>query len=342
MKPQKLAFLYNIRHVYPHPNEPYTQLEADFDDRETIETMVKHVRQCGYDVLPIEANENAYFVLYKYKDDIHIAFNYAEGLYGKDREAHVPAILEMLQIPYTGSSPLTQAIVLNKAKTKEILIANHIPTLPFQVFYTSEERLKGYLKFPLIVKPVSQGSSAGIVNTSVVNNEVELERQVQWVRQTFSQPSIVEPFITGREFSVAMLGNPPDILPIIEADHSVLPYHYNPLDSLEVKWYVEEEGGEEHLICPARLDTGLKTKIETVCHRLWRALGVLDWCRVDIRCDKRGNPYVLEVNSPAGMLPPEISTTSYFPLAARRAGIEYGELIQRIVDIARKRYDVGW
>ncbi|MBI1926557.1 D-alanine--D-alanine ligase [Candidatus Poribacteria bacterium] len=343
MKPLKIAFLYNIRHHYPDANDPRTHLEADFDDPKTIEVMIKHIEQCGYDVLPIEADQQAYFELYRYKHEIDMAFNYAEGLYGKDRESHLPAMLEMLQIPYTGSSPLTQAIVLNKAKTKEILIANHIPTLPFQVFYTPRSErsgLNGNLRFPLIVKPVSQGSSAGIVNKSVVNNTDELARQVHWVHRTFSQPALIEPFLMGREFSVAMLGNPPEILPIIEADHSALPENYQPLDSLEVKWYVEEEGGEDHLICPAQLNDRTKTQIKEMCYQLWSALRICDWCRVDIRCDKMGNPYVLEVNSPAGILPPEISITSYFPLAARCAGIEYDALIPKIIDTARKRYNL--
>lgn len=337
----KIAFLYNIRCQYPDANNPCTQLETDFDDPVTVKTMIRRFKQCGYDVLPIEADQKAYLKLNKHKKDIELAFNYAEGIFGRDREAHLPAMLEMLQIPYTGSPPLTQAMVLNKAKTKEMLMANNIPTLPFQVFTAPDARLKRSLRFPLIVKPVGQGSSAGIVNRSVVYDEHMLRYQVQWIRQTFSQPALVEPFLSGREFSVAMLGNPPMILPIIEPNHAALPPSYAPIDSLEVKWYFEEgKTGEDYLMCPAQLDKPLKAKISRICYRTWESLGVLDWCRIDIRCNTQGNPYVLEVNSPAGMLPPEISQTSYFPLAARKAGIEYNELIQAIINTARKRYSL--
>jgi D-alanine-D-alanine ligase len=342
MKPLTVAFLYNVRHVYPDPNNPRTQLETDFDDPETIRLIIKHLESCGYAVIPIEANETAYFELYRRKVEIDIAFNYAEGIYGKDREAHIPAMLEMLQIPYTGSAPMTQGIVLNKAKTKEILIANEIPTLPFQVFRTGNEPLRKSLKFPLIVKPLSQGSSAGIVNKSVVNDYNALQRQVEWVISTFSQPTLVEPFITGHDLSIAMLGNPPQILPIIESDHSVLPRGYKPIDSLEVKWYLEEETtGEDLLVCPAEISADLQRKVETICYHTWDALEIRDWCRIDIRCDEHDNPYVLEVNSPAGILPPEISTTSYFPLAARTAGMDYDALLREIIEVAMARYGIN-
>ena len=340
MNPLTVAFLFNVRHVYPGLDDPSTQLETDFDDPETIQLMLKYLHRFGYHVIPIEANERAYFKLYQHRDEIDIAFNYAEGLHGQDREAHIPAILEMLQIPYTGSSPMTQGIVLNKAKTKEILVANGIPTLPSQIFRCAGDPLLSVLSFPLIVKPLSQGSSAGIVNKSVVCDVSALRTQVEWVTQTFSQPALVEPFVTGHDLSIPMLGNPPEILPIIESNHTILPTGYSPIDSLEVKWYLEEEGssGGDLLICPAEITLDLQERVQQICYRTWDALEIRDWCRIDIRCDEADNPYVLEVNSPAGILPPERSTTSYFPLAARTAGMDYGALLRQIIDTARERY----
>jgi len=333
-----VAFLYNVRHQYPDPNDPRTQLEADFDDPQTIDWMIKHLKNCFAKVIPIEANENAYFKLFQHRKEIDIVFNYSEGIYGKDRESQFPAILEMLQIPYTGSSPLTQALVLNKAKTKEILLANKIPTAPFQVFNHPKEKLHLNLNFPLIVKPLSQGSSAGITNKSVVKNKKELEKQVGWVIKTFSQPAIVETFLSGRDLSVAMLGNPPKILPIIESDHSKLPKGYQPIDSLEVKWLVEEKSKDPLLICPANLSDNLRKKIEKMCFSTWQALEIQDWCRIDIRCNQKENPFVLEVNSPCGMIPPEVSTASYFPLAARTAGIDYESLLIQLVKTSLTRF----
>lgn len=333
-----LAFLYNVRHQYPDPNDPRSQTETDFDDPATIKEIIRHLKKCGYKVISIEADEKAYLKLYRNRNKIDLVFNFSEGIYGYDREAQIPAMLEMLTLPYTGSRPLTQALGLNKAKTKEILLANNISTLPFQLIKNAKENLNGGLCFPLIVKPVSQGSGAGITNKSVVQNKEQLKKQINFIIDTFSQEALIEPFLDGREFSVGMIGNPPRILPIIEADHSLLPKEYLPLDSLEVKWIFEEQSDKNHLKCPAPMDEELKSKVENLCHKAWQALEVRDWCRFDIRCDRKNNPYILEINSPVGLLPPEISMTSYMPLAARAAGIDYDSLLKLLITTALKRY----
>jgi len=339
MKKITVAFLYNVRHSYPDPKVLKTQLEADFDDPETINFIIKHLKACGFRVIPIEANEDAYNKLKKNKNRIDVALNYSEGKHGLDREAHLPAMLEMLQIPYSGSSPLSQALMLNKAKTKEILIANGIPTLPFQLIHGEDDMIKKSLKYPLIVKPVSEGSGAGITNKSVVHNEGELREQIHWIHKIFKKESVlIEPFLAGPEYSVGMIGNPPLILPFISPNHTLLPKGVNPIDSLEVKWIFEEEvSNNQYLMCPPHIKMSLKKKIDKICLATWKALQIRDACRIDIRCDIKNRPYVLEVNSPPGLLPPEISTTSYFPLAAKTAGIEYNEMLKLIVKSAIKR-----
>ena len=333
----KIAFLYNVRHHYPDPKNPQSQLEADFDDPKTIEIMLSHLKSVANKVYPIEADNKAYLKLYRLKNKIDIVFNYAEGIDGEDREAQIPAMLEMLQIPYTGSSPLTCAIVLNKIRTKEILKIYKVPVLKHNVFENND--LSNFnLNFPVIVKPVSEGSSAGITKKSVVYNISHLKRQISFILKLFNEPVIVEPFLQGREFSVAMIGNPPQILPIIESNHKILPKKYLPFDSLEVKWYFEEESHSDYLVCPAKISGQLKRKIEKICFITWKALNIFDYCRIDIKCDDNDNPYVLEVNSPPGMMPPEASMTSYFPLSARTAGIDYKNLLKKILETASKRY----
>ena len=333
-----IAFLYNVRHRYPDPKKPKTLREADFDDPETTELQIKYLKKLGYKVYPIEANEEAYFKLYKIKDKIDLVFNVSEGLHGEDREAQIPAMLEMLQIPYTGSPPLAQAIILNKSKTKEILIANKIPTLQYQLMKSKNDKLKKIFKFPLMVKPVSEGSAAGITNKSVVHDEVGLYKQVDFIFNTFNEEALIEPYLEGREFSIAMLGNPPQVLPILESDHSMLPKKYLPFDSLEVKWFYELATSGKHLKCPAKISPRLEKKLNNICLELWYALGIRDWCRIDIRCDKNENPYVLEVNSPPGCTPPEHDPASYFPLIARSMGIDYENLLKKIIETALKRY----
>ena len=340
MEVKTIAFIYNIRHKHPDPNDPRTQLETDFDDPETIEWMIKHFKKIGLKVIPIEADENAYEKLKKNKQKIDLVFNYSMGIYGRDRYSHLPAMLEMLQLPYTGPSPLSQGLVLNKAKAREIFIARKIPTPLSQTFYSPNDELMKKLKFPLIVKPCCRGSSAGITNNSVVSDEEELRRQVEFIIKTFNEPALVQTFLSGREFSIPMLGNPPEILPIIEVDHSQTPEGYKPIDSLEVKWILEEEDKEfsqKHFSCPAKIPKSFERKLKNICLQVWDALELADLCRIDIRCDSKGNPYVLDVNSPPGLIPPEVST-SYFPLSARVAGIDYDELLKRIIDEAAKRY----
>lgn len=340
MNKKVIAFLYNVRHTYPDPNDPKSQLETDYDDPVTIRTIQEHIENLGYEVLPIEADEHAYAKLKRNRERILLAYNYSLGLNGYDRYAQLPAMMEMLSIPYTGARPLAQALVQDKEMMKDILIANNIPTLPHQVFHRSNERIRRKLKFPLIVKPVSQGSSAGITNDSVVFTETRLWEQVEYIMDLFGNGALVEPFITGREFSVSMLGNPPRFLPIIEPDHSTLPEGYLPMDSLEVKWILEEEGGGEsdHLICPAEMSEKLRKKLEHICLGCWKWLEMIDYCRIDVRLDETGQPFVLDVNSPPGFIPPEVSLTSYFPLAARAGGIEYDSLLKRLFESALERY----
>ena len=333
-----IAFLYNVRHRYPDPKDPSTYTEADYDDPQAIEEMVSHLKHVGYNVLQIEADEKAYLSLYSHRYEIYLALNYSLGIHGKDRYAHIPAMCEMLGIPYTGASPLTQALVMNKAKAKQLCKAYGIPTLPYQLFSSPDDKRESRLSYPLIVKPVGQGSSAGITNDSVVRSDAELKKQVTLILKTFHEPALVEPFLTGREFSIAMLGNPPKFLPIIESNHAHLPKGYQPLDSLEVKWYVEEEKDSDHLLCPAKIDTRLRGKLENMGRQIWEALDIKDLSRIDIRCDEEENPFFLEINSPPGLTPPEVSKSSYFPFAARVAGMDYDELIKTLISAAETRY----
>ncbi len=337
---KSVAYVYNVRHFYPDPKDFRNQLQGDFDDPPTIKWQIEHLRNLGFKVYPIEADEKAYFKLYKLRKKIDLVFNIAEGKHGQDRELQIPTILEILKIPYVGCSPLTQGLILDKAKAKEIFIANGIPTAPFQIFKSANEKLKKNLKFPLIVKPVAEGSSMGITNDSVVKNSVELKEKIAKLSASFGEYIMVEPFLSGREFSVAMIGNPPKILPIVEPDHNLLPKNYLPFDSLEVKWFFEEQGHSDYLTCPAKIDGKMDKKLKEICFAVWKALNIRDWCRLDIRCDEKGNPYVLEVNSPPGIIPPEVSTTSYFPLTARKAGMDYEQMLSAIIEAAAKRYDI--
>jgi len=135
-----------------------------------------------------------------------------------------------------------------------------------------------------------------------------------------------------------MLGNPPELFPIIEPLHDKLPENFQPIDSLEVKWEFEEVVGEAYFSCPAKVDEKLRSEIEKICRDTWDALGIRDFCRIDLRMDKYGKLYVLDVNSPPGIIPPEVTATSYFAMAARVKGYSYEMLLEKIIGAGMKRY----
>ncbi|MDH3268844.1 MAG: D-alanine--D-alanine ligase, partial [Ignavibacteria bacterium] len=153
----------------------------------------------------VEANNDAFTKLKELKPDI--VFNFAEGLTGVNRESHLPAMLEMLQIPYSGSDALTLGICLDKSRAKEILTYHKIPNAKFLVANQKDDIKNANFDFPLIVKPISEGSSKGIFSSSFVKNTKELEDEINRILISYNQPALIEEFLSGREFTVAVLGN---------------------------------------------------------------------------------------------------------------------------------------
>lgn len=336
-----IVFTFNVRHVKPSLNLKQAMDEAEFDEPSTIKGIAQALKNLGHKVFLIEADEKAFLKFKTLKSKTDLVFNIAEGIFGEDREAHIPAILEMLQIPYVGSKPLTQAICLNKAMTKEVLLYHGIPTANFQLFKTGQEKLKKDLKFPLIIKPNHEGSSKGIFQNSFVKKEKELRKRVKEVIKNLRQPALAEEFLDGREFTVALLGNNPvEVLPPIELNFSALPKNLIPMDSYEVKWLVDNpESDIETVICPAKIEKKFWQEIKEISLKTKEVLEILDWCRIDLRLNKRGVPNVLEINQIPGIIP-DPTENSRFPLAARKAGYTYEEMLDKIIKSACKRYNI--
>lgn len=309
---------------------------AECDSDETILAIERALGE-KHDVFPIEADEKAYFRLKEIKPNL--VFNIAERLDGPNRESHIPTLCEVLEIPYTGSDPLTLGICLDKSRAKEILAYHKIPTPPFWVVEPGQTLPRG-IRLPVIVKPLYEGSSKGIRNNSVVEDRNELEARVEEVQTLYKQPAIIEHFLNGREFTIGVLGNSPhfEILPIVEIDHSQLPPGAKPIYSYEAKWIWDQpEKPLEIFKCPAEVSGNLKERIEDVARRACEVLRIRDWCRIDIRLDEKGEPNILEVNPLPGILPnPE--DNSCLPKAARTAGYSYSALIHRVIDEAAARY----
>jgi D-alanine-D-alanine ligase len=299
---------------------------------------VERALAARHQVTLVDADLDAFETLRRLRGRVDLVFNVAEGLHGASREGQIPALLDLLQIPYTGSDPLTLGLCLDKRRTKEILSYNNVPTPRFWTVATLDE-IPRRLSYPLMIKPTLEGSSKGITDRSLVHNGVELRRQVAWTLENYRQPALIEEFLPGREFTVAMLGNGDTLraLPIVEINFTTLPDGVNPIYSYEAKWLWDREDDPLQIFtCPADLDAPLQREIEAVCRRAFHALGCRDWCRIDVRLDTNGHPQIIELNPLPGILPlPE--QNSCFPKAARAAGMTYDELILAVVEVASAR-----
>lgn len=335
-----IAFTYNLKPKNITHGNLDGEFYAEFDTPKTINGIAKAIRANGHKVIRIEANELAYEKLRKYRKKINLVFNFAEAVTrSADREAHMPMFCEILHIPYTGPAPLSAALILNKARAKEIWDYYGVPTPPFQVFYTVNEKLDPNLQFPLIAKTNGQGSSSGVRNKSLCNNKKELYETVEELMKEFNEPVLVEKFLSGREFTVPVLGNDDqlEVLPIAESNFGALPKGVNKIDSYEAKWVWDNPNNPiEAIICPAKIDNDLKNKINNLAKKAFVTIGCRDWGRVDMRLDEKGNLYVLEINCPVGLLP-DPRDNSKLPRCAREAGMSFEQLVGRIIEIARKR-----
>lgn len=317
-----------------------SDLFAEWDSFETIDAIRVALSEV-HEVSLIEADEQAYTKLLTERPDL--VFNIAEGLYGVSREAQIPAMLDMLKIPYVGSDPLTLALCLDKSRAKEILAFHHIPTPKFLVVSKLSDLERFTQEMPCIVKPLHEGSSKGITNSSLVKNQSDLRREVSVVLKRYEEPALIETYLNGREFTVAMLGNGDDvrILPIVEIKFDTLPENVNPIYSYEAKWIWDRpEAPLDIFECPANISIQLRNEIEAICRRAYSVLRCRDWCRIDVRLDSQGKPNILELNPLPGILP-DPKANSCFPKAARAAGISYNELIQTVLDIALKRHGIA-
>jgi len=335
--PLRVGLTYNLRGEPSASGGLPEDFYVEFDEEETVEAIANALEGAGCEVIRIEADEGAYGELVRSRPDI--VFNIAEGLRGESRESHIPAMLEMLGIPYTGSGPLTLAISLNKALTHRVLSASGIPSPSFQVFEGAEDEIDDGLGFPLVVKPLSEGSSKGIRNDSLAMDEPSLRRQVSRILEVYKQPAIAEEFLPGREFTVGLIGNEePTVLPIVEILLDKLPAGANPLYSYEAKWVWDVPGNPVDIFrCPPHISREVEDEVRRIAIGAFKVLGCKDLCRVDIRMDGAGVPRVMEVNPLPGLIP-NPDAHSCLPKAARAAGLTYDQLICTILWQALKRY----
>jgi D-alanine-D-alanine ligase len=310
---------------------------VEWDEPGTIDAVEQALRGLG-DVVRLEAVGD--FAERLAQADVDLLFNIAEGLSGPSREAHVPAIAEFLGVPYTASDPLTLTVALHKARAKEIFLARGVPTAPFLVLEDESDldRLST-APYPLFLKPLWEGSSKGISQSSFAPDPAAAGATARRLLETYRQPVLAEAYLPGDEFTVAVLGNGARMraLPLIRFRFDALPAGALPIMGYESKWVWDDPSRPlEVLECPARVSATLAHLVTQTALSAARALGCRDWARVDLRLDAAGAPQVVEVNPLPGIIP-NPADNSCFPCAARVAGMSYDELIQEVARIAWRR-----
>lgn len=309
---------------------------AEWDSEETINAVKSALEAGGHDVTLIECDTDAYEKLKALRPDF--VFNVAEGLNGSSRESQIPSMLEMLDIPFTGSDSVTTGICHDKSRCKEILSYYKIPNTKF--FITDAiHKINEKITFPKFVKPLHEGSSKGIYNSSVVNNSSELRNEILRIKECYNQPSLVEEYLTGKEFTVAMMGNGENVkvLPLVEINLDSVPEGFNKIYSYEVKWFFDTRESQLDIFrCPAEIDSQLYKQIEEVCSDAYKMLRLRDWARIDVRLDKNNVPNIVEINPLPGILP-DPADNSCYPKAAREAGMDYNTMINAVLNCASER-----
>jgi len=326
-----VGLTYDLKSDYKFKAGDPPDANAEFDHPSTIDVIAEAIESQGYKVKKIG---NVLSLLEKIDNlNVDIVFNISEGLSGRNRESQVPILLEMAQIPFVGADALTLALTLDKVMAKKVFIADKIPTPKFFEVKNPESLSNtDHLKFPLIVKPRFEGSSKGLSENSRVENIDELKKQAEYIIKSYNQPALVEEFISGQEFTVALTGNEePQALPVVQIK----------IDGklkLNDKFYTFARITSDRLeyICPAKINQELKDKISELAVKTYKAVECCDFGRVDFRVDAQGNVYVLEINPL-----PSLSTEDVFPLVAKEIGLTYNEIIGKILKTALERYNLN-
>jgi D-alanine-D-alanine ligase len=352
----RVAVLHNLKKHAPENGPHPADAFAELDSESNIAAYAAALRAAGHHVFGIDGNPDLFRRLKRLKVDI--CFNTCEGYRGDAREAQVPALLEMMGIPYTGGKVTCLANTLDKAATKRILAACGLPTPRFQEFTHADLPLDPGLSFPLFVKPNREGTGIGIDSKSLVRSNDQLRAKVEYILKEYGESALVEEYIPGRDITCGVVGNfsaleagmpvpdlrgfPPQpgggvnwngmhIFPISEVDYSRIPnmdpYYSHAVKALSVEEYP--------YLCPAPIPEEAAAEIRRLTLETVRVTQTLDFARVDFRLHSGENlrPYIIEINSLPGLTP-----ISDLTLCAQAEGWSYARLIQSVLEAGAKRY----
>ena len=327
MRPLRVGLVFNLKRIDPTCDD----VEAEYDSPKTVGALHEAIASFGHEVVRLEATADLVRRLPRARVDV--VFNLAEGRGGRCREALVPALCELLGIPYSGSDPAALCVTLDKALGKRILRDAGIPTPEFFLVATGREALPRGWRFPSIVKPNIEGTSKGITTKSVVDDEAAMRRRCREMIRRYKQPAIVEAYIAGREFTVGVLGwpkprafAPMEVVFLRKQARTVYEF------SMKQDW-----AGKLEYVCPARIAPEASRRMRRLALEAFGVLGCRDVSRVDFRTDRRGRPFVIELNPLPGMTP----KFSDLVMIAEAAGVGYRDLIGRVLEGAIRRRRLG-
>lgn len=316
---------------------PYFDIEETPAEQEYA-NIEEALTEAGYKVASFNVKDR-FERLFKFmaRRKIDVVFNLIEYFHNRpEQEMNVAAFFELLDMPYTGAPPLALAMCQNKPLAKQILRANDLPTArSFTIRSMDEFKSRHGLRYPVIVKPACEDGSGGIENASIVSNLEDLRKRVEFVLADFGMEVLVEEFIDGRELNVSVLGNGSDrrVLPISEIDFGGMPEHLYKIVSYQAKWDPLHEAYHKTIpSCPADLPKATTQRAQEIALRATQALGTRDYARVDMRLNKKGELYILEVNPN-----PNLSEGTGIARSAEAARLKFSQLLGTIVESALKR-----
>lgn len=343
-RPLRVAVLHNIKDQAPGGGPTAADALAELDNRRNVDDYSAAIRELGHDVIALEGNADLPVRFAEHPVDI--CFNTCEGFRGDSREAQVPALLEMLGVPYSASKVLALAVTLDKAMTKRVLAYHGLPTPRFQEFSDARQPLEAALGRrlaegrALFIKPNREGTGIGIYGDSRVYTEADLRDKVAYLLATYRQTVLVEEYIEGRDVTCGLVGNlGPDgsaselhLFPISEIDHSVYPPGTEPFYSYTLKVDLAES---YRYFCPAPLGDALTAEVRRLTVETFRVCGCLDVARVDFRLDAHNfdQPMILEINALPGL-----AYNSDMTLCAEAEGWTHYQLLQSVFNTALARY----
>ncbi len=324
----KVGFTFNVKRVAPDLAGEQDD-EAEYDSPKTLQAIREAIASYGHELVDLEATQD--LPLQLASTPVDVVFNIAEGFKGRSRESQVPSLLELLDIPYTGSDPAALSVSLDKAVAKRVVRTHGILTPDYLILNTGKERLPRELGFPLLVKPVAEGTSKGVTKKSIVHDEGELREVARELIAKYRQPALAEQYISGREFTVGLLGERrPKVLPpmeIVFLDGT----DPTPIYSFEMK---QDWTDRIRYEVPAKLTERELDRLERAAREVFAALGCRDVARIDFRIDAEGRIFFIECNPLPGLTP----GWSDLVLIAQAGGIEYRALIGEILSFAIRRH----